>query len=56
MENTVISIGTEIMYHTFSRPSKRAKITNIQICKVGEKYGIEVQKCDYKRHLNGTVG
>lgn len=55
MENSVITIGTEIMYHTYSGPSTRAKVTNIQICKVGEKWGREVSKCDYKRHRNGTV-
>ena len=51
----IVKIGDEVMYVTFSSPTKTAIIEGIEICNRGEKNGRSVNSCDLEQHLNGTI-
>ena len=50
-----VKIGDEVMYVTFSSPTRKAIVEQIEICKRGEKNGRCVNTCDLERHPNGTI-
>ena len=50
-----VKIGDEVMYATFSSPTRIAIIEGIEISKRGEKHGRSVLSCDLDRHLNGVI-
>lgn len=55
MLNSVIKIGSEILYRDWMNFLPKAKIVNIEICEKGERYGKTVETCDYKAQANGVV-
>ena len=50
-----VKIGDEVMYVTFSSPTRKAIVEQIEICKRGEKYGRCVSSCDLDCHSNGVI-
>ena len=50
-----VKIGDEVMYVTFSSPTRKAIVEQIEICKRGEKHGRSVSNCDLDRHSNGVI-
>lgn len=50
-----VKIGDEVMYTTFSSPTRKAIVEKIEICKRGEKHGRSVSSCDLDRHSNGVI-
>ena len=51
----IVKIGDEVMYTTFSSPTRTAIIEKIEICKRGEKQGRSVLSCDLDCHSNGVI-
>ena len=51
----IVKIGDEVMYTTFSSPTRTAIVEQIEICKRGEKHGRSVSSCNLDRHSNGVI-
>ena len=50
-----VKIGDEVLYVPWSGPNRTAIVVNIEICRIGEKYGNSVSSCDIDQHSNGTL-
>ena len=50
-----VKIGDEVMYATFSSPTRTAIVEQIEICKRGEKHGRCVSSCDLGCHSEGVI-
>lgn len=50
-----VKIGDEVMYATFSNPTRKAIVEQIEICKRGEKHGRCVSSCDLGFHSEGVI-
>lgn len=51
----VIKVGSTIKHSLFGGEILQGTIEEIEICKVGEKEGRAVSKCDTGKHKNGVV-
>ena len=50
-----VKIGDEVLYVPYNGSQITAIVVNIEICRIGEKYGDSVNSCDIDQHSNGTI-
>ena len=50
-----VKIGDEVLYVPYTGSQKNAIVVNIEICRIGEKYGNSVNCCDIDQHSNGKI-